>query len=954
MTMSSAQQLGVVLHHLRRMKAVQNRGVTPDRQLLEGFLVRRDEAAFAELVRRHGPMVLNVCRGVLHNLHDAEDVFQATFLVLAQRAGRIRRREAVGSWLCGVAYHLALKVRAAAIRRRNSEERAEERIVADPLMDMTLRELHQVLLEELQHLPEKYRLPLILCYLEGRTQSEAARQLGWDKEVLRGRLNRGRSQLRARLTRRGLALSAGLFVSALTASAAPAALPAVRVEIAAKAALAAVAGQKVGRFVSEQVAALAEGAVRSLFANQGKIVAILVLALGSLITGAGLWARHQLAAGAPAARAAQLPLPKANPAKPRPEVAIEERGDRIAVNGRVLDPDGQPFAGAKLHLTVAYGRSMKPPVRAASGPDGRFHFSFPKTEYFEADWIRERAEPWRWCDIVAAAPGYGPVSVWMADVKKELSLRLVKDARISGRVRDLQGRPVAGADVRVIGPSWAPLLDASTADKQGQFRLAGVGCGREVELRVSSPTIATQWVKVKTQADGAAEVEVIAGPTKPVEGVIRGRDTGKPLDGVEVWAKLNGWARGEDDPHILRAVTDDHGHYRLLGLPKAAAYELTVVPPVEQGYVLTVKQAPDTEGLKPIHLDFELTRGVIVRCRLIDKETGQPVRGSVSYTPLDDNPFWAEANGPDGIGVFPPRVLLYTHAPDKDNFIPFVAYPGPGVLYAFGGGGGRVYLNARLDPEDEKKGHYPGKKGDPLNGFLQIVPGYRRIDTQKTDRPLIFDIVFDPGRTLKGSLVDGDGRPVRGVTASGLKLGSTPRGAARTGEQILATETFTATGLARHQPCTLSFLHRGRKLIGQAAVRPEDKDPLTVRLQPWGTLTGRLIDAEGKPLAGEKIYLEYPNAPDAGMRPPFQTFSTGRDGRFRVEGLLPGLKHELILAGAPPKIRSAPMGREDFDEATRSAGKRLQDLSARSGEVKELGDITVKIVPAPKKEKKNG
>jgi RNA polymerase sigma factor (sigma-70 family) len=937
--MSSAQ-LGVVLQHLRRLTVIQGQGIVPDQQLVEAFLTRRDEAAFAELVRRHGPMVLNVCRSVLHNGHDAEDVFQATFLVLAQKAASIRHREAVAGWLCGVAYHLATKAQVAITRRRAREDRTREPAVPDPLLDMTVRELHQVLLEELQRLPEKYRLPLVLCYLEGRTQTEAARQLGWAKDILRGRLNRGRARLRARLMRRGLALTAGLFLSALTRGSAPAALPAGRVQAIAKAVLASAVGRG-GGLVSEHVATLAAGAARSLFVPPGKVATLLVLVLGFVTVGAGLWAQRQLAAQAPAAAAAQpvdgpaAPAPpKTNPAKPRPESAIEIKGDTIAVSGRVLDPDGKPFAGAKLYLTASYGRPKKPAVRATSGPDGRFDFTFPKTEYFEAGWIRERAEPWRWCDIVAVAPDYGPVSVWMADVKKELNLRLVKDARIGGRVRDLEGRPVAGAEIQVIGPSWAPLLDAATTDKQGRFTLAGVGSGREVELRVSAPAIETHWVKVKTPADGAAEVEVLAGPTKPVVGVVRGRDTGKPLAGVEVWAMRHGWARGEDDPHILRAVTDERGRYRLLGLPKAPKYELTVVPPVERGYVITVQQAPDTEGLKPISLDFDLTRGVIVRCRLIDKETGQPVHGGVAYSPLHDNPFYAEATHLEP-GVLPPRVFYYGHETDKDNFIQFVAYPGPGVIYAHNGWGGRVYLNARLDPEDEKKGHYPGQKGDPLNGFLQISPGYRRIDTQQTNRPLVFDIAFDPGRTLKGSLVDADGRPVRGATAWGLKLRNTPRGAARTGEQVLETEGFTATGIDRHQPCTLSFLHRERKLIGQVAVRPEDKDPLTVWLQPWGTLTGRLVDADGKPLAGAKIYLEYPHSPDAGMAPP-QAFSTGHDGRFRVEGLLPGLKHELILAGGPAKpperpSRPAPQKQE-----------KLQGLSARSGEVKELGDISVK------------
>jgi RNA polymerase sigma factor (sigma-70 family) len=948
--MSSAQ-LGVALQQLRRLTVIQGHGVAPDHQLVETFLARRDEAAFAELVRRHGPMVLGVCRGVLRNGHDAEDIFQATFLVLAQKAASIRHREAVAGWLCGVAYNLATKAQAAITRRRAREDRTQEPAVPDPLLDMTLRELHQVLLEELQRLPEKYRLPLVLCYLEGRTQTEAARQLGWAKDTLRGRLNRGRARLRARLTRRGLALTAGLFVSTLATAPASAALPPVRIQAITKAALASASGPG-SSLVSEHVATLAAGAARSLFVHPGKITTLVVLVLGFVMAGAGLWAQRQLAAQAPAAAVQPVDAPappKPNPTQSRPETAIEVKGNTIAVRGRVLDPDGKPFAGAKLYLTVSYGRPKKPAVRAASGPDGRFHFTFPKTEYFEAGWIRERAEPWRWCDIVAAAPGHGPVSVWMADVKKELSLRLIKDARIGGRVRDLEGRPVAGAEVRVIGPSWSPLLDAATTDKQGRFTVAGVGCGREVELRVAAPTLETHWVKVKTPADGAAKVEVLAGPTKPVVGVVRGRDTGKPLAGVEVWALLHGWPRGEDDPHILRAVTDERGRYRLLGLPKAPKYELTVVPPVEQGYVITAKQAPDTEGLKPISLDFDLTRGVILRFRLIDRETGRPVHGGVAYTPLHDNPFYAEATHLEP-GVLPPRVFFYGHETDKDDFIQLVAYPGPSVIYAHNGWGGRVYLNARLDPKDEKKGHYPGQKGDPLNGFLEIVPGYRRIDTQKTDRPLVFDIPLDPGRTLEGSLVDAEGRPVRGATAWGLKLGNTPRGAARTGEQILETEAFTANGLDRHQPCTLSFLHRGRKLIGQAAVRPEDKGPLTVRLQPWGTLTGRLVDAEGKPLAGVTIHLEYPNSPDAGMRPPLQAFSTGRDGRFRVEGLLPGLEHALILAGEAPKVRSGlPVPGREFEKEARSAGKRLQGLSARSGEVKDLGDIPVK-----QREKKDG
>ena len=278
------------------------------------------------------------------------------------------------------------------------------------------------------------------------------------------------------------------------------------------------------------------------------------------------------------------------------------------------------------------------------------------------------------------------------------------------------------------------------------------------------------------------------------------------------------------------------------------------------------------------------------------------MRGGVWYSPLSDNPFWVEATHLEP-GTLPPRVFMYNHDTDQDCTIQFVAYPGPGVICAYAGWGNPTYRNARLDPEDVKNGHYPGQKGDPLNGFVNIVPGYRRIDSKETDKPLVFDIVFDPGRTLKGTLVDPEGRPVRGATAWGLSLGHTPTGTTRHGEQTLQTEEFTVTGLDREQPCTLTFMHRQRKLIGQTTVRPNDKSPLTVRLQPSGTVTGRLLDAGGKPLTGVKVYLKYPHTPDSGMRPPDQEFAVDRDGRFRVEALLPDLEHELTLEHAAKKAR---------------------------------------------------
>src|SRR6185437_11007852 len=158
-------QLGAVLHHLRRLAARRHEDDHSDGQLLERFLQQREESAFAALLRRHGPMVLSVCRGVLRHAPDIEDAFQATFFLLAQKAASIRRGQSLGGWLHEVAYHIAIKARTNAARRQRCERRTPDMVEADPLGDLTVRELRQALHEELRQLPEKYRIPLVLCYL---------------------------------------------------------------------------------------------------------------------------------------------------------------------------------------------------------------------------------------------------------------------------------------------------------------------------------------------------------------------------------------------------------------------------------------------------------------------------------------------------------------------------------------------------------------------------------------------------------------------------------------------------------------------------------------------------------------------------------------------------------------------------------------------------------------------
>lgn len=175
----------------------------PETELLERFISANDQTAFRTLIDRHGPMVLAVCRSVLDELHDVEDAFQSTFLVLVQNASRIRRGASLGPWLHRVALRVSLRARATAAQRRAREKR-RSRPEAEPGHDLAEIVTRPVLHEELNRLPDRYRLPLVLCYLEGKTNEQAAALLRWPVGTVKGRLWRARGQLRDRLSRRGL------------------------------------------------------------------------------------------------------------------------------------------------------------------------------------------------------------------------------------------------------------------------------------------------------------------------------------------------------------------------------------------------------------------------------------------------------------------------------------------------------------------------------------------------------------------------------------------------------------------------------------------------------------------------------------------------------------------------------------------------------------------------------
>jgi RNA polymerase sigma factor (sigma-70 family) len=285
-----------VLRFLRALTGPGQVDDAPDAPLLARFAAGRDEAAFAALVQRHGALVWGVCTRVLRHEQDAEDAFQATFLVLARRAGALRNPGLLANWLYGVAYRTAVKARAREARRRDQERQARPMSEASPADEAMRGDLRRVLDDELSRLPDRYRGPVVLCYLEGLTQEEAAQRLGCPRKTVTTRLARACRLLQPRLARRGVTLAAAALAGALPElTAAP---PGALLGPTIKAATAFAAGSAPVGGTTPRTAALAEGVLRAMRTTKLTVATALVLGLALAGVGAGAVA-YRLGAAEP-------------------------------------------------------------------------------------------------------------------------------------------------------------------------------------------------------------------------------------------------------------------------------------------------------------------------------------------------------------------------------------------------------------------------------------------------------------------------------------------------------------------------------------------------------------------------------------------------------------------------------------------------------------------------------
>jgi RNA polymerase sigma factor (sigma-70 family) len=917
---------------LRQTCAAGRLGGSPDAELLARFLDAGDDGAFEALVRRHGPLVLAACRRVLADPADVDDAFQATFLVLLRRASAIRRRRSVGPWLYGVAHRVALRARDGAGRRRRREQRAAEQAPpAAPGSELSWREACAVLHQELDRLPERYRLPLLLCYLDGKSRDEAARELGWPVTTLRGRLERGRQRLRGRLERRGLAPAVGLLAAGVAAPAALGAVPPGLVDSTLNAAL-----RPAARAAGEARAVLlAQGVTRAMTTTARRTAITAALLLAGMV-GAGLtWGVSVAGADKPAAPAAGDKAPAADGKKEAAAAA-----GKTAAAGRVLGPDGKPVAGAKLYAFRL--RKAKPESDAdvevvqvgTTDADGRFRVEVPGpfgpagllplgagAQGLGADWD----------DLSRHKPGEG-----------EVTLRLVKDLPIRGRILNTEGRPVAGATVAVhslfatpdgrvdtflaawkrswqeapmqatrphYGPAGPRPPQVTGAD--GRFEVTGCGAERVVLLDVSGPGIAkaTAWVVTREGLDvrsinkAAAErmpappvrgsdpvlfgptFDFVAGPARPVEGVVRDAGTGTPLAGIRVSA-IVGW-----DCQVS-AVTDARGRYRLDGLPAQGTHNVLAVPKEGGPYLMGGARVGEGEGLGVRRLDIPLARAVILTGTVREKETGKPVRGGVRWAPLPDNKYVGKKAGTDGYQL---ERLMRPVGPD--GRFRFAAVPGTGVLMlqAYGDGEIKPYKLAVPDPDhpnyftiDKDSGDARFTSAGGSIEFLGIENACKVLDLGEAAGEVTCDLFVERGRTQTVRVEDPDGKPLPGAVVSGMTA-SWP-----IAHRLKGAE-FTTYALDPARPRTLTFLHPGKKLAGSLTVRGDEKGPPTVKLAPEGAVTGRILDADGQPRAGAEVTLVFPDGGTESelyrlLRTGEEPVRTDAEGRFRIAGLVPGRK----------------------------------------------------------------
>ncbi len=895
-----------VSEQIRTLFQAGSLGALSDGQLLERYATpagHSSEIAFTALVERHGPMVLGVCRRLLSDAHLAEDAFQATFLVLARKAGSVRNQDSLGGWLHRVARRVAMRLRMKIVRRTAREQPANGEVAVEFTDRVEHHELRSVIDQEIDRLAERNRLPVVLCCLEGVSHEEAAARLRWPLGTVKSRLARGRKRLQERLIRKGFAPSAGLAATgtALLGGEASAAVPPALIDSTAKAAMAIATGSSLAGVVSASLSALVREELGSMIATKLKLAVGIPLAAA----GASVVFMALNPAGAPLRHAKATPTVAAPiPSRDEPKGKTEQPklAAKLSATGTVVDLQGRPIARARVFLRewavyrvnglsaermakLVRGEALEDILaETATDAAGRFGFhEVPAPEFPGAPEVGRSEFPW---DVVALADGKGLAWTQLTPHFQQtpITLTLGPEGIIRGRIVEPGGAPVAAAKIKVLGidPIDGPIdvglgtegrfnlmysrfpLGAAT-DRDGRFTVRGMPRDTNAMLVVNEPRHQELYARAATtdkpqpaRFSNGTQVQIYTGDftltAKRADHVLKGRIVvdvdRKPAAGAQVMV------------NDVRLKTDADGRFRADGLVDGKLEVHAILVGSNAAQLDAQIEIPETPA--ETEHTFALPRGMIVSGRVIDAKTGAGVeKALVEFSEVPDP-------------GKPPIFFTPSAETDSQGRYRLVVPAGRGLVVV-------QTIPATFAQPDQR---HVGQPPDPK--FSREASG------EAGQAVEVADFKLERGRQVVLKVLDADSRPIADAQVEIQDFGRPPESrAGRTG----ADGRTTLGGLSLEASTVVDIIAADRSLgatieIPDEASAGAAKGEFEVRLVPLVSLVGRLLDDAGNAIRGPIIHLyrnvNYPGESRRSFGLPVGTLNeTKHDGTYTFDRLIP-------------------------------------------------------------------
>ncbi len=781
---------------------------------------------------------------------------------------------------------------------------------------------------------------MVLCDLEGLSYLEAAARLGWTEPTLRNRLAQARSRLKGRLARCGLAPTGSLWAWTIHSTRLAVSAGSIRT----------VTATAIGQSIpSTTVLTIATSLSRGLLMPQ--VIRTIAIILSAITFG--------FVAQGTTPPTAQLGIDPA-----RPPAAQARSGLPVAdpvITGQVVDPDGQPVAGASVRTNQNDNGNALPTV-TTTGPDGRF--TLPASPRF-----RQSPPLSRGRIVLAWAPGFGPG--WTMDTDRpDITIRLVPPGKpVEGWIVTRDRQPVAGATVQVfklyvpvdpttdaevgdmagyLGAVGSQKLDEGvldlaysqdlTTDAEGRFRIEDLGGGRMAALNIRAADLASACIYAVTTTTTDDKVPQVNGRidrrtdravfpylspfmfqsalSRPIAGLITDAATGQPLQGWRVEGRGSSANLGDQ----IATYSDAQGRYNLTGLPIASRNRLALKPPAGQPYLPAgFDKVPAPDGPGPVHLDHAASRGIVIQGRVTEKLTGIPVAGTITAEVLPNNPHIADYPG------FATSSINNTRTDAEGRYQ--VIVPNGGSLIAFAAQNQDRYglgrnLERTLDSldrsvRDEIRHKHP----------LYLAHAITRIDATAASEPRPLDFQVEVERTVRLLIQDRQEIPIAGVEVAGWS---------HFDQEIPHREessTVLLRGFTAGESRRVAVIDRDHHRVGSQIIHETDGSPQVLQLGPWGEIKGRVLNDDGTPRRFVEIVPGLPNPTQRvsnvrGILPYGLTWldrSTDGAGHFQIVGLVPGLRYQAVAAENRVPI-----------------GDLFENAIVTPGEVKDLGDLKIR------------